>query len=156
VSYQTAFNKLILELARRSQYREAAENIVRGMMSQLEAMTEGTSHRLRACVFIVNTSFVASAEENQVRSHFNSEYGAHLPEDICLCVGNAPTRWEVVPWSGDALEFLPIIDSDLIAQVRCRIGQVLPGIEVDTVVQAKDRIHAELEKAPGGLGAESL
>ncbi|KAG6840134.1 hypothetical protein H0H93_004780 [Arthromyces matolae] len=41
VSYQTAFNKLILELARRRQYREAVENIVRGMMSQLSAMTEG-------------------------------------------------------------------------------------------------------------------
>ncbi|KAG6822839.1 hypothetical protein H0H93_004746, partial [Arthromyces matolae] len=40
VSYQTAFNKLILELARRTQYREAVENIVRGMMSQLSAMTE--------------------------------------------------------------------------------------------------------------------
>ena len=41
VSYQTAFSKLILELARRRQYREAAENIVRGMMGQLEAMTGG-------------------------------------------------------------------------------------------------------------------
>lgn len=41
VSYQTAFNKLILELARRRQYREAAENIVRGMVSQLAAMSEG-------------------------------------------------------------------------------------------------------------------
>lgn len=42
VSYQTAFNKLMLEIARRRQYREAAENIVRGMMSQLAAMTEGS------------------------------------------------------------------------------------------------------------------
>jgi autophagy-related protein 17 len=41
VSYQYAFNKLILELARRRQYREAAEGIVRNMMSQLEAMSEG-------------------------------------------------------------------------------------------------------------------
>ncbi|KAG5653387.1 hypothetical protein H0H81_000774 [Sphagnurus paluster] len=110
VSYQLAFNKLILELARRRQYREAAENIVRGMMSQLESMTE---------------------EENQVRSHFNLEYGAHLPEDLCLCVGNAPTRWEVLPLSGDTLEVFPIIDNDL-------------------VTQAKDYIHAELEKVPVG------
>jgi autophagy-related protein 17 len=42
VSYRTAFNKLMLEIARRRQYREAAENIVRGMMSQLAAMTEGS------------------------------------------------------------------------------------------------------------------
>ncbi|KAG6900219.1 hypothetical protein C0993_001288 [Termitomyces sp. T159_Od127] len=117
VSYQTAFNKLILELARRRQYREAAENIVRGMVSQLTAMTE---------------------EETQVRSHFNSEYGGHLPEDVCLCVGNAPTRWEVVPMKGDVLsEFLPIIDNELITS-------------------AKDRIHAELEKATGGLDPGSL
>jgi autophagy-related protein 17 len=40
-SYQTSFSKLILELARRRQYREAAENIVKGMMTQLEAMTDG-------------------------------------------------------------------------------------------------------------------
>ncbi|GLB40493.1 putative autophagy protein Apg17 [Lyophyllum shimeji] len=116
VSYQTAFNKLILELARRRQYREAAENIVRGMMAQLEAMTE---------------------EETQVRNHFNSEYGAHLPEDICLCVGNAPTRWEVVPWNGDTLEFLPVIDNELIAQAR-------------------ERLNAEKEGVQGVLGAESL
>ncbi|KAJ7034962.1 autophagy-related protein 17 [Mycena alexandri] len=97
VSYQTAFNKLMLEIARRRQYREAAENIVRGMVAQLAAMTE---------------------EESQIRDHFNSEHGAHLPEDICLCIGNSPTRWEVVPWHGEELEALPEIEPDLIAQVR--------------------------------------
>ncbi|RDB26201.1 Autophagy-related protein 17 [Hypsizygus marmoreus] len=109
VSYQTAFNKLVLELARRRQYREAAENIVRGMMAQLEAMSE---------------------EENQVRTHFNSEYGAHLPEDICLCVGNAPTHWEVVPWSGEAWEFLPVIDGDMVAEAKERISTSVGGEDV--------------------------
>ncbi|KAG6909963.1 hypothetical protein DXG01_014232 [Tephrocybe rancida] len=113
VSYQTAFNKLILELARRRQYREAAENIVRGMMVQLEAMTEGGPALLLAALTHVELS--TSVEESQVRSHFNSEYGGHLPEDICLCVGNAPTRWEVLPLSGDPLsEFLPVIDTELV------------------------------------------
>lgn len=42
ISYQTAFRKLILEIARRRVYKEAAENIVRGMMDQLTAMTEGS------------------------------------------------------------------------------------------------------------------
>ncbi|KAJ7178587.1 autophagy-related protein 17 [Mycena crocata] len=101
LSYRTAFNKLMLEIARRRQYREAAENIVRGMMAQLAAMTE---------------------EESQVRDHFNSEHGAHLPEDICLCIGNAPTRWEVVPWHGEDLEVLPEIEPDLIAQAKERIA----------------------------------
>jgi autophagy-related protein 17 len=43
LAYQAAFNKLIIEIARRRQYREAAGNIVQGMLSQLEAMTEGWS-----------------------------------------------------------------------------------------------------------------
>ncbi|KAJ7037464.1 hypothetical protein C8F04DRAFT_1257028 [Mycena alexandri] len=101
VSYQTAFNKLMLEIARQRQYREAAENIVRGMVAQLAVMTE---------------------EESQIRDHFNSEHGAHLPEDICLCIGNSPTRWEVVPWHGEELEALPEIEPDLIAQAKDRIA----------------------------------
>ncbi|KAJ7650373.1 autophagy protein Apg17-domain-containing protein [Roridomyces roridus] len=101
VSYRTAFNKLMLEMARRRQYREAAENIVRGMMSQLAAMTE---------------------EESQVRDHFNLEYGGHLPEDICLCIADAPTRWEVVTWRGEEPEVLPEIEPDLIAQARERLS----------------------------------
>ena len=43
VSFQSSFNKLLIEIARRRQYREAAEKIVDGMMAQLEAMTEGKS-----------------------------------------------------------------------------------------------------------------
>lgn len=57
-------------------------------------------------------------EEDQVRRRFNAEYGAHLPEDICLCIGNPPTRWEVIPWSGDSPEMLPHIDEDLLIEVR--------------------------------------
>jgi autophagy-related protein 17 len=41
VAYRMAFNKLLLEIARRRQYKEAAENIVQGMMRQLESMSEG-------------------------------------------------------------------------------------------------------------------
>ncbi|KAF7327879.1 Autophagy-related protein 17 [Mycena kentingensis (nom. inval.)] len=101
IAYRTAFNKLLLEIARRRQYREAAENIVRGMMSQLAAMTE---------------------EEARVREHFNGEHGSHLPEDICLCVGNLPNRWEVLPWNGEEPETLPEIEPDLIAQARERLS----------------------------------
>ncbi|KAJ2922864.1 hypothetical protein H1R20_g14249, partial [Candolleomyces eurysporus] len=101
VLYQTAFNKLVLEIARRRQYKEAAESIVNGMMSQLVIMAE---------------------EEGQVRKHFNAEYGGHLPEDICLCIGNEPTRWEVLPCPGDRRETLPEIPPDLIVEARERIG----------------------------------
>jgi len=41
ISYQTAFNELIVEITRRQYYKEAAENIVKGMMDQLRAMSEG-------------------------------------------------------------------------------------------------------------------
>lgn len=39
--YQLSYNKLVVEMGRRLQYREAAENIVRGMIDQLDALTEG-------------------------------------------------------------------------------------------------------------------
>ena len=109
-----AFNKLILEIGRRRQYREAAENIVKGMMKQLESMTEGKCFLL---VTYIMTLIYFIIEETRVRSHFNAEYGLHLPEDLCLCIGNSPTRWEVVPWEGSSLEVLPSIDADLIADV---------------------------------------
>ncbi|KAJ7931431.1 hypothetical protein B0H13DRAFT_1857841 [Mycena leptocephala] len=127
VSYRTAFNKLMLEIARRRQYREAAENIVRGMMSQLAAMTQ---------------------EESQVREHFNSEHGAHLPEDICLCIGNSPTRWEVVPWHGEEFEVLPEIEPDLIAEVSRSNIHIAIETEFN---QAKDRIASDTAS-----GTESL
>ncbi|CAK5268746.1 unnamed protein product [Mycena citricolor] len=100
IAYQTTFNKLLIEIARRRQYREAAEKIVAGMNSQLGAMTE---------------------EESHVRERFNSEHGAHLPEDLCLCIGDPPTRWEVGPWNGEEPESLPSIDSDLLLQAKNRL-----------------------------------
>ncbi|KAK0189643.1 autophagy-related protein 17 [Armillaria mellea] len=93
VLYRTAFGKLILEIERRRVYSEAAENIVRGMNAQLEAMTD---------------------EEKLVREHFNVEHGAHLPEDICLFIGNPPTQWEVVPRDGEITEVVPEIERDFL------------------------------------------
>lgn len=42
IEYQLSYNKLVVEMGRRLQYREAAENIVRGMIEQLAALTEGS------------------------------------------------------------------------------------------------------------------
>lgn len=111
VSFQSSFSKLLVEIGRRRQYREAAERIVDGMMAQLEAMTE---------------------EERQVREEFNTEHGAHIPTDLCLCIENPPTRWEVVPWPGDVRETLPEIDSDLLAQAREKLSTMditFPGTD---------------------------
>ncbi|KAI0058213.1 hypothetical protein BV25DRAFT_1919577 [Artomyces pyxidatus] len=101
-SFRLSFSKLLVEMARRRQYKEAAENIVRGMMAQLEAMSE---------------------EERQVRQDFNVEHGAHLPSDICIYIENPPTRWEVVPFDGDTLEILPEVQNDLLEQAQDAIAR---------------------------------
>jgi len=41
VKYRTAFTKLLLEMERRRRYKKSAEDIVRGMIKQLNSMTEG-------------------------------------------------------------------------------------------------------------------
>ncbi|EPQ54057.1 hypothetical protein GLOTRDRAFT_77963 [Gloeophyllum trabeum ATCC 11539] len=98
-SYQLSYNKLLIEIARRRQYREAAENIVRGMMAQLDAMTE---------------------EERIVRQDFNEEHGQYLPSDLCLCIENPPTKWAIVPWNGEPEEVLPDVDNDLLLEAKDR------------------------------------
>ncbi|KAN0093237.1 Autophagy-related protein 17 [Tylopilus felleus] len=109
VQYQSSFNKLLSEIARRQQYREAAERVIEGMMVELDTMT---------------------SEERQMREIFNAEHGAHIPADICLCIENPPTRWDVVPWAGDMREVLPEIDVDLLKQAREKLvcmEVVMPG-----------------------------
>ncbi|TFK72955.1 hypothetical protein BDN72DRAFT_271834 [Pluteus cervinus] len=112
VAYQIAFAKLVLELERRAQYRDAAENLVREMAERLQSMSE---------------------EETHLRDRFNAEHGAFLPEDLCLCVGNPPTRWEVTPWEGEGREVLPDIDRELLVQARDRVGYSESRPEVDSI-----------------------
>lgn len=68
-------------------------------------------------------------EEREIRAVFNAEQGSNLPADLCICVENMPTRWNVVPieehsfegissgYREDYREFLPTVDSDLLAEV---------------------------------------
>jgi autophagy-related protein 17 len=157
LAYQTAFNKLIIEISRRRQYREAAEHIVKGMVSQLEAMTEGIYNIWR----IVGAENNLFPEERHVRDAFNADQGAHLPADICLCIENPPTRWEVVPCSGETLEVLPEIENDLLIQVchssdlySCRLTPCYvrreTGLRVQRVLLAQrvylgfDAIHIKI------------
>jgi len=112
--YQLSYDKLVLEMGRRLQYREAAENIVRGMIDQLAAMTE---------------------EEREIRTAFNAEQGSNLPSDLCLYVENMPTRWNVIPiedhsfegissgYREDYRETLPTVDSELLTEARERISK---------------------------------
>jgi len=101
-AYQLSYSKLLVEIARRQQYKEAAENIVSGMMARLEAMSE---------------------EERVFRDSFNAEHGAHLPSDLCLYIENPPTRWQVIPLDGDDVESLPDVDNDLLEEAKDAIAR---------------------------------
>jgi autophagy-related protein 17 len=111
IQYQTSFKKLLVEIGRRRQYKEAVDKFIEGIVLELRAMTE---------------------EERQVRENFNAEHGRHIPEDICLCIENPPTRWEVVPREGDVRENLPEVESDLLEQAKEKLAAVdvsSPGTE---------------------------
>ena len=81
-------------------------------MNQLESMTEGKYRPPETKVMLTQ-----KIEERHIRERFNNEHGAHLPEDICLCIRNTPTRWEVVPQRGEDWEVLPELAQDFITQV---------------------------------------
>lgn len=141
--YQLSYNKLVVELGRRLQYREAAENVVRGMIDQLAAMTEGSCpgffygdfrpSEIYFCGFPLPPGpFDDSIEEREIRAAFHAEQGSNLPADLCLCVENMPTRWDVVPMEEQTFEdissasarrenyreVLPTVDNELLAEVR--------------------------------------
>jgi hypothetical protein len=40
-----------------------------------------------------------------------------MPSDLCLYIENPPTRWQVIPFDGDAVESLPDVDEDLVTEV---------------------------------------
>jgi autophagy-related protein 17 len=110
-----SYDKLLVEIDRRRQYKKEAENFVRDMMAQLETMSEGVflyPHRLVRLFRLDDIS-----GERVVRESFNAEHGAHLPSDLCLYIENPPTRWQVIPFDGDTVESLPDADDDLVAEV---------------------------------------
>ncbi|KAI0322587.1 autophagy protein Apg17-domain-containing protein [Amylostereum chailletii] len=100
-SYQESFSRLLLEMARRLQYKEAMDHIVQGMISQLES---------------------ATAEEYQVRADFYSQHGPFLPIDLCFGLENPPTRYTVVPLDGDVMETIPDIPNDILANPLVKIA----------------------------------
>lgn len=167
-------------MGRRLQYREAAENIVRGMIDQLAAMTDGSCPTLLSPFGLLKCASIWSAvpvpsgiigipiEEHEIRSTFNAEQGSNLPADLCLCVENMPTRWNVVSiqehsfegissrYREDHREVLPTVDDDLLAEV------CLTRIPRDSVLtyftQARERIaKAEAMVRMGtGSGSQSV
>lgn len=104
-----------------------------------------------------------------MRAAFNAEQGSNLPADLCLCVENMPTRWNVVSieehsfegissgYREDYREFLPTVDSDLLAEV-C-LADIPRDFTPDLyLMQARERIaKAETMARTGtGTGSQSL
>lgn len=52
-----------------------------------------------------------------MRSHFNAKHGPNMPEDLCLCIENTPTRWDILPSDSGMSEVIPEIDEDLLVRV---------------------------------------
>jgi hypothetical protein len=66
-SFQFSFRRLLVEMARRGHYKEAADQIVRGMMVQLEAMAEGMSALLSHFIYFYHVIFFRrSASQGRV------------------------------------------------------------------------------------------
>ena len=126
-----------------------------------------TSIRSAAPFFPSGTTDI-STEEREMRATFNVEQGSNLPADLCICVENVPTRWNVVPieehsfegissrYREDHREFLPSVDNDLLAEV------CLPDtpwyLSLTYFMQARQRItKAEAIVRMGtGTGSQSL
>ena len=117
ISYETSYNSLLLELERRRRYRDAAEETIRSMARELDTMRNGTY----VVCYLERRLTILTSEEIQLRQSFFAEHGANLPEDLCTCVANMPTRWEVGPAPGEIREELPTIDKDLLDEVRVSV-----------------------------------
>lgn len=91
-----------------------------------------------------------------------------MPADLCLAIGNMPTRWNVVPlgedefaesringsgYRDDYREVIPEVDGDLLAEVCSPCQQIL-HCQLRFILQARERI-ADAEAAMKG-GSQSL
>ena len=113
-SYEYSFNLLLLELARRRRYREDAERLIKSMITQLNTMADGEAMLTHRSQF----RLIVFAEELQLREEFKAAHGMYLPDDVCLFVQNAPTRWTVVPQDKEQVDSLPDLDHDLLDKAR--------------------------------------
>lgn len=65
--YQYSYCKLVVELARRAEYAEAASKIVRSMMSQLEALTDGSTAFPPIVAFRLKSYFRGKTTEGAIQ-----------------------------------------------------------------------------------------
>lgn len=81
-------------------------------------MRQGASaHSLTFMTFIY---LMCLLDEIIMREAFRDEHGGNLPDDLCSCIGNIPTQYEIRPVDDTEGDELPVIDEDVLAEVcRC-------------------------------------
>lgn len=56
-------------------------------------------------------------EEIRTREAFLSNHREQLPDDLCLCIDDVPTRYEIGLADGETQEEVPDVDADLLEDV---------------------------------------
>jgi len=73
-SYQLAYDHLIIEMDRRSRYRQTVQALIDGWSAQLNSLRD---------------------EEMAARERFIADHGGFLPDDLCPYVPDLPTKWVI-------------------------------------------------------------
>jgi len=105
-SYQLAYDHLILEMDRRSRYRNAVQALVDDMTAQLQALR---------------------TEEMEARERFINDHGRFLPEDLCPYIPDLPLMY-VLDQEGS--EGAVNLEAGVVAEAKRNLGIADPDGEV--------------------------
>jgi len=97
-SYQLAYDHLILEMDRRSQYRNAVQSLVDDTTARLQALR---------------------TEEMEARERFIHDHGRFLPEDLCPYIPDLPLMY-VLDQEGS--EGAVNLEASLVAEAKRNLG----------------------------------
>lgn len=83
------------------------------MLKQLDIRRLGALH-IHFVLHVAN--FVE--DEIHAREVFSESHRAQLPDDLCLCIDDVPSRYVINIAEGDSQEEVPDVDEDLLEDVR--------------------------------------
>jgi len=107
-SYQHSYNNLLLELDRRRRYQDSTRDLLANMLKQLD---------------------IRRLDEIHAREIFSGSHRAQLPNDLCLCIDDVPSRYVMNIAEGDSQEEVPDVDEDLLEDAMKRIDLAKAGSE---------------------------
>lgn len=123
-SYQLAYDHLIIEMDRRSRYREGMGSMIDEMTRQLNAFRNGQLYTVLFWLHLMKVSLQRSRadicplhspiEELQARENFINLYGRFLPDDLCPYVPDQPLVYVVEKEGTDGAV---ILDDAVVAEV---------------------------------------